>query len=102
MPFWGCVVGLTVAFILLFGALDRIAGHTSTLVLYPFFFWALAATCAKRLHDTGRSAWWLLAAAIPVLGVLWLFFVLGFRRGTPGGNRYGHDPLAALDYQTVS
>ena len=45
----------------------------------------------RRLHDTNRSAWWLLIALIPLIGglVLLIFYVLP---GTPGENRFGPPP----------
>lgn len=51
------------------------------------------AVAFRRLHDTGRTAWWLLIGLIPVLGalVLLVFYVLD---GTPGPNRFGPDPKA--------
>ena len=56
----------------------------------------------KRLHDRGRSAWWLIVLLIPVLGPLWLAIELALRRGTPGENQYGADPLERhYDYLTV-
>jgi uncharacterized membrane protein YhaH (DUF805 family) len=47
----------------------------------------------RRLHDTNRSAWWLLIALIPIIGgiVLLVFYVLP---GTPGPNRFGPQPGA--------
>jgi len=47
----------------------------------------------RRLHDTGRSAWWLLIGLIPIVGgiVLLVFTCLP---GTPGPNQYGPDPKA--------
>ena len=47
----------------------------------------------RRLHDTNRSAWWLLIALIPLIGgvVLLVFYVLP---GTPGPNRFGAQPGA--------
>jgi uncharacterized membrane protein YhaH (DUF805 family) len=47
----------------------------------------------RRLHDTNRSAWWLLIAFIPLIGglVLLIFYVLP---GTPGANRFGPAPGA--------
>lgn len=49
------------------------------------------AVGARRLHDTGRSAWWLLIGLIPVAGtiVLMIFFLID---GQPGANRYGPNP----------
>ena len=49
------------------------------------------AVGARRLHDTDRSAWWLLIAFVPIIGglVLLVFYVL---EGTRGPNQYGPDP----------
>jgi uncharacterized membrane protein YhaH (DUF805 family) len=45
----------------------------------------------RRLHDTDRSAWWILIGLIPLLGwiVLIVFYLLP---GTTGPNRFGPDP----------
>ncbi len=49
------------------------------------------AVFVRRLHDTNRSAWWILIGIVPIIGgiVLFVFVVLD---GTPGENRYGPDP----------
>lgn len=49
------------------------------------------AVSVRRLHDTGRSGWWLLLALIPILGwiVLLIFAVLDSERET---NQYGPNP----------
>ena len=49
------------------------------------------AVGARRLHDTGRSGWWLLIGFIPLIGaiVLIVFFVLDSQ---PGTNAYGPNP----------
>jgi uncharacterized membrane protein YhaH (DUF805 family) len=51
------------------------------------------AVAFRRMHDTDRTAWWLLIALIPFIGaiVLLVFYVL---KGTDGNNQYGPDPLA--------
>lgn len=77
--------------------------------------WVATATGAKRLHDLSLSGWWaipllvlpgLLARAEHLVGpwaalgfdalALGLlaagFWLLGFRSGTPGPNRFGPDP----------
>jgi uncharacterized membrane protein YhaH (DUF805 family) len=53
------------------------------------------AVSFRRLHDTDRSAWWLLIAFLPIIGaiVLLVFFLLD---GTNGPNRFGEDPKAPL------
>ncbi|QIE56106.1 DUF805 domain-containing protein [Pikeienuella piscinae] len=48
----------------------------------------------RRLHDTDRSAWWLLIVLVPVIGFLVLIYFY-IQRGTTGENRFGPDPLAA-------
>jgi uncharacterized membrane protein YhaH (DUF805 family) len=45
----------------------------------------------RRLHDTDRSAWWLLIALIPILGGL-VLFVFSVMAGTRGENRFGPAP----------
>lgn len=49
------------------------------------------AVGVRRLHDIGRSGWWLLIAFVPLIGgiVLLLFAV---KVGTPGDNEYGAAP----------
>jgi uncharacterized membrane protein YhaH (DUF805 family) len=42
----------------------------------------------RRLHDTDRSAWWLLLDFVPILGWL-VLLVFSLLPGTPGANRYG-------------
>lgn len=46
----------------------------------------------RRLHDTGRSGWWILIGFIPVLGLI-IQLVWMAQRGTTGSNRFGDDPL---------
>ncbi|HUP99442.1 MAG TPA: DUF805 domain-containing protein [Aeromicrobium sp.] len=49
------------------------------------------AVGVRRLHDTGRSGWWLLIALIPIIGaiVLIVFYV---QDSQPGANEYGPSP----------
>lgn len=51
------------------------------------------AVGARRLHDTGRSGWWLLIGFIPLIGaiVLIVFFATDGERQP---NAYGPDPKA--------
>ena len=51
------------------------------------------AIAIRRIHDTDNSAWWLLAGMIPFLN-FYVLYLLWFKKGTTGSNRYGSDPLA--------
>lgn len=66
------------------------------LVVSIAMLWAGLAVAAKRWHDRGKSAWWILIALVPVIGGLWYLIECGFLRGTTGANRFGPDPLGAL------
>jgi uncharacterized membrane protein YhaH (DUF805 family) len=63
-----------------------LSGIYSLAVLIP----SLAVTF-RRLHDTGRSAWWILIVLIPLIGaiVLLVFMVLDSQQGE---NEYGPSP----------
>ncbi len=53
------------------------------LILIPDF-----TVTVRRLHDTDRTAWWLLLTLVPVVG--WLVLIYFYiQRGTPGPNRFG-------------
>jgi uncharacterized membrane protein YhaH (DUF805 family) len=45
----------------------------------------------RRLHDIGRSAWWLLLAFLPIIGWI-VLFVFSVMDSQPGPNRYGPNP----------
>jgi uncharacterized membrane protein YhaH (DUF805 family) len=45
----------------------------------------------RRLHDTGRSGWWILISLVPIVGVLVLLYFL-IIDGDTGPNQYGPDP----------
>ena len=49
------------------------------------------AMAFRRLHDTGRSACWLLLVLIPLIGaiVILIFYCLDSQ---PGTNKYGPNP----------
>jgi uncharacterized membrane protein YhaH (DUF805 family) len=90
-------------------------------VLMIFVIVTFAAIGAKRLHDRGRNALWLIlfylapaalfwfgtARQEPSLAMmaasaalfLWGLIELGFLPGTPGENAYGRDPTRGLTAQ---
>jgi uncharacterized membrane protein YhaH (DUF805 family) len=67
------------------GGIGVLAGLYIVAIIIPSI-----AVSVRRLHDTGRSGWWLLIALIPFGGiVLLIFYVLDSQ---PGPNQYGPNP----------
>lgn len=52
------------------------------------------AVSVRRLHDSDRSAWWLLIAFIPLLGAI-VLLVFCLLDSQPGENRFGPNPKLA-------
>lgn len=48
------------------------------------------AVCIRRLHDTGKSGWWLLLALIPYIGSL--IVIVFYCMPSDGDNKYGVKP----------
>lgn len=52
------------------------------------------AVAIRRLHDTGRTGWWLLIGFIPIIG--WIVLIIFYAQDSqPGPNQYGPNPKAA-------
>ncbi|MFL6054562.1 MAG: DUF805 domain-containing protein [Actinoallomurus sp.] len=52
------------------------------------------AVGVRRLHDTGRTGWWLLIGIIPIIGTI-ILLVFMATPGNRGDNAYGPDPKLA-------
>jgi uncharacterized membrane protein YhaH (DUF805 family) len=94
--YWGFTL-LTnlIAFVLgfIFGlAFGEETGTVLGLALNIPLLWIGLAISCKRWHDRDKSGWWILIAAIPIIGWIWAFVELGCLRGTEGPNQYGEDP----------
>ena len=46
------------------------------------------AVLVRRLHDTGKSGWWVLMGFVPFAGAI-VLFVFTVLDSTPGENKYG-------------
>jgi uncharacterized membrane protein YhaH (DUF805 family) len=51
------------------------------------------AVGVRRLHDIGKSGWWLLLAFIPLIGAI-ILLIWHVREGDHGNNAYGPNPKA--------
>ncbi len=73
------------------GLLDRLLGMD---LLGKLFVLAMllpsVAVGVRRLHDTGRTGWWLLIGLVPILGLLLIYFAV--LDSDPGTNAYGPSP----------
>jgi len=86
------IIGFVLGFI---EGLSGISGDSGMSILGTLYALAVfipgLAVAVRRLHDTGRSGWWLLLVFIPLLGaiVLLVFFIMDSQ---PGTNEYGPNP----------
>ena len=94
------VVALPPCLFLCIGA-DAMLGPAAGLVAAALTTLFLVSTWGRRLHDRGRSAWWLLLTAVPVAGALALIVDCAFLGSRESAQRFGAQPGAALDYRTV-
>ena len=80
---------------IILGVIDAVTGFPVLGFIYGLAIIIPSITVGvRRLHDIGKSGWWLLIALIPVIGglVLLVFAVLP---SNPGANDYGPSPLEA-------
>jgi uncharacterized membrane protein YhaH (DUF805 family) len=53
------------------------------------------AVAVRRLHDTGRSGWWMFILLIPIIGWIALFIFM-VQDSDAGRNEYGDNPKGAV------
>lgn len=90
-----------IIFALILGFIEGIAGiapQNDQSILGTLYMLAVLvpgiAVGVRRLHDTGRSGWWLLIALVPLLGAIVLLVFL-VQDSQPGENQYGPNPKPA-------
>jgi uncharacterized membrane protein YhaH (DUF805 family) len=103
---WWCVTVTLLAIASVIDALFDLptTGDIAAVVAIPFIValcWMLTAVSVRRWHDLGKSGWWVLIHAIPVVGPFIVIGANGFMRGEAGQNRYGPPPNARGDVQTA-
>jgi uncharacterized membrane protein YhaH (DUF805 family) len=52
----------------------------------------------RRLHDIGKSGWWIFISFVPLIGSIWLLVLLS-QEGNQGENQYGADPKESYNVQ---
>lgn len=84
------LLGTTYKFPSEFGEAGLPYGWVYTLYALVLFIPGLAVA-VRRLHDVGKSGWFLLIGLIPLIGFIWLL-VLFLTEGKPGENKWGPNP----------
>jgi uncharacterized membrane protein YhaH (DUF805 family) len=88
---------LPILAMILAGALGMQMGNGATVLLAVYYVATLLPSIAvwvRRLHDTGRSGWWVLASFVPLIGTIALL-VFSLQDGEHGTNQYGPNPKTA-------
>ncbi len=90
--YWMFVLFNLIASVVL-AILDGILGTAGVIgVLYSLAVLVPAlAVAVRRLHDTGRSGWWLLIGLFPILGWI-VLLVFAVQDGNSSDNAYGPNP----------
>jgi len=58
------------------------------------------AVGVRRLHDVGKSGWFMFISLIPIVGAIWLL-VLFFTDSVPGANEYGLNPKGIGNHDEI-
>ena len=88
----GFVMGFVMGFV--FNANLEATRVVSWIVNLALFLPGLGL-CMRRLHDIGKSGWWLLIGLIPVVGLI-LLIVWFCQPSQPGENQYGEEPYMIM------
>ncbi|MFJ7128640.1 DUF805 domain-containing protein [Streptomyces sp. NPDC098101] len=78
--------------------LDNILGIQILSLIYTLaVFLPALGVSVRRLHDTGRSGWWILIALVPLVGFI-VLLVFNCLEGEQQQNAYGPNPKLAPAY----
>lgn len=80
---------------------NRSMGFGYLYALYGFLMiipiWAVTF---RRLHDIGKSGWYIFLGIIPIIGAIWLIVLL-CTDGNTGVNEYGTDPKKIVPAEKI-
>lgn len=85
------MIGFIIVLITFIGESIQVgSGETAGIIAWLIMIPGLISLSVRRLHDIGRSGWWLLIYFIPLIGILTL--LVFFLTGSDRDNIYGKDP----------
>lgn len=89
-----CIFPMLPFILLLNGDFGVISKISASIVLIYTLLWFIVSTISyvsisvRRLHDFGRSGWWILLDYVPLIGLV-AFIDRGLRKGDVNANKYG-------------
>ena len=91
---WNSIIGMVLGILdwLFFGPYPILGG-----IFFLLSFVPSIAISLRRLHDIGRSGWWLFIVLVPIIGAL-VFVIFTFQDSEPRTNRYG--PSSKYNYDS--
>lgn len=79
---------------IILGTSKNVVGYGTVYMLYTLAVLLPGiAVAVRRLHDIGKSGWWILISLVPIIGGIWLIVLLA-TDSEPIENEYGPNPKA--------
>jgi uncharacterized membrane protein YhaH (DUF805 family) len=93
---------MNLIFAVLAMVIDNVAGLNFGSLPYGWIYMAYGlavllpglAVAVRRLHDVGKSGWFMFIILVPLIGAIWILVLL-FTAGNHGENNYGADPKSS-------
>ena len=89
--YWMYTLFVVIIYAVLLGIGIAIKAPAIAIVFYVAILLPSLAVGVRRLHDIGRSGWWLLFGIVPLAGPITLL-VFTCTDSQPGVNKYGPNP----------
>jgi len=94
-----------IAIVVLMMVLGAVSESLASIGVIAYAAWVLGlfipglAVAVRRLHDTGKSGWWMLIGFIPLVGIILLVFMC--TDSDHGVNAFGPNPKEVGDYNVA-
>ena len=89
------IIGTIIFMVLTSVGVDILYSYMVNMIIIPIYLLAIfipsLAVSVRRLHDLGKSGWYMLLPLIPIVGFFWLMVLFCFD-SEPLENEYGNNP----------
>ena len=93
-----CLIAMLLLILGLAFGEDSPASNIMVTIFYLIMLVPNLSVSVRRLHDIGKSGWWLFIGLIPLIGSL-LLLVWSFMDSEPDENQYGENPKEGKEQQ---